>query len=496
MLKEFDFGKKSKYSDLKLKDLRKEFGVLQRKIKLSGSKVLILIEGFESSGKGYVISELVNEVNHKYVKVNEYLERKENENKYPGLYRYWENIPGDGEISIFDRSYYYNLMRKFDVTSDFIKRQLDIIYNFEQDLFNDSTIILKFFLNVSKKEQKKRIKNYLDSYKRVLISERDLDQLDNFKKYFKYYDHILEKTDFEFAKWTVVDAEDRKTAAKEILARSIEKLTFFLNNQNKPNTITIENKKKENKDLNNYVDFFENADYSKFLSEEEYDKEKKKLEKDLHETMYELYIKKIPSILIFEGVDAAGKGGAIQRLVRNFDPRLYRVVPISKPTEYEYNYHYMKRFWDVLAEKGRMVVFDRSWYGRVLVERIEGFASEKRWKDAYDEINRTEKYLFENDFLIIKYFLSIDKDTQLSRFRDRENDPNKRYKITEEDWRNREKWDEYTIAYNDMLNFTSKKDLKWNFIPANDKKYARIEVMKIFLESSKKHIERIGRING
>lgn len=143
-----------------------------------------------------------------------------------------------------------------------------------------------------------------------------------------------------------------------------------------------------------------------------------------------------------------------------------------------------------------MIVFDRSWYGRILVERIEGFASEDRWKDAYDEINRTEKYLYDNDFLIIKYFLSIDKDTQLSRFKDRENDPNKRYKITDEDWRNREKWDEYALAYNDMLNYTSKKNTKWNFIPTNDKKYARIEVMKIFLDSAQKHIERMGRING
>lgn len=293
-----------------------------------------------------------------------------------------------------------------------------------------------------------------------------------------------------------MDAEDKKNAAKEIIARSNKALEKLLKSKS-PNILIKENNfKEENIDKKNYIDYFDGADYSKFLSEKEYKEEKDNLSNKLHETMYELYIKKIPSILIFEGVDAAGKGGAIQRLVRNFDPRLYRVVPISKPTDYEYNYHYMKRFWDVLSEKGKMIVFDRSWYGRILVERIEGFASEDRWKDAYDEINRTEKYLYDNDFLIIKYFLSIDKDTQLSRFKDRENDPNKRYKITDEDWRNREKWDEYALAYNDMLNYTSKKNTKWNFIPTNDKKYARIEVMKIFLDSAQKHIERMGRING
>lgn len=382
------------------------------------------------------------------------------------------------------------------MSGDFIKNQLDIIYNFEKDLVKDSTIILKFFLNISEDEQKKRIKDYLDSYKRALISQRDLDQIDNFKKYFDYYDKILEKTNFDFANWTIVDAEDKKNAAKEIIARSNKALEKLLKSKS-PNILIKENNfKEENIDKKNYIDYFDGADYSKFLSEKEYKEEKDNLSNKLHETMYELYIKKIPSILIFEGVDAAGKGGAIQRLVRNFDPRLYRVVPISKPTDYEYNYHYMKRFWDVLSEKGKMIVFDRSWYGRILVERIEGFASEDRWKDAYDEINRTEKYLYDNDFLIIKYFLSIDKDTQLSRFKDRENDPNKRYKITDEDWRNREKWDEYALAYNDMLNYTSKKNTKWNFIPTNDKKYARIEVMKIFLDSAQKHIERMGRING
>ena len=201
-----------------------------------------------------------------------------------------------------------------------------------------------------------------------------------------------------------------------------------------------------------------------------------------------MYTKKIPGVIVFEGIDAAGKGGSIKRLTRLMDPRGYRVVPISAPNETERDYHYLWRFYKELPEKGALAIFDRSWYGRVLVERIEGFTHAKRWEEAYDEINMFEKNLCNSDVMVLKFFLAVDKKEQLSRFKDRQVETDKMYKITEEDWRNREKWDEYIEAMNEMLVRTDTEYAPWNIISGQDKKHARIKVLEIFIEYVSKHI--------
>lgn len=188
-------------------------------------------------------------------------------------------------------------------------------------------------------------------------------------------------------------------------------------------------------------------------------------------------------IIVFEGPDAAGKGGAIKRVVERLDPRLIRVHSIVKPTQEEYQHHYLWRFWNKLPPYGQLAVFDRSWYGRVLVERVEGFATEKEWRRAYEELNEFERTLSDDGAIIVKFYLHISKDEQLARFRRREADPYKHWKINDEDWRNRRKWSEHNEAAEDMFERTSTSWAPWNIIPANYKWYARVKVVKTVVEN-------------
>lgn len=223
------------------------------------------------------------------------------------------------------------------------------------------------------------------------------------------------------------------------------------------------------------------------LSEEEYNKELTKYQQKLEKLQDIIKKQNREVIVVFEGWDAAGKGGAIERLVKPLKQKNYKITPICAPTKKELQENYLGRFWNSLEEsKGRFNIFDRSWYGRVLVERVEGFAKEKEWKNAYKEINNFEKTLSENGAIIIKFFINIDKDEQLARFKAREKDPKKRWKLTEEDWRNREKWDDYKIAIKEMFEKTNTKENPWHLIPGNCKKYARIEVLKTITETIEK----------
>jgi AMP-polyphosphate phosphotransferase len=196
---------------------------------------------------------------------------------------------------------------------------------------------------------------------------------------------------------------------------------------------------------------------------------------------------KQPLIIVFEGPDAAGKGGAIKRIVERLDPRVLRVHSVVKPTQEEYQHHYLWRFWNRLPPQGQTAIFDRSWYGRVLVERVEGFATEKQWRRAFQELNEFERLLADDGAIIIKFYLHISKEEQLLRFKRREADPYKHWKITEEDWRNRRKWDEHNAAAEEMFARTSTECAPWHVIAANYKWHARVKVVKSVVEILEKH---------
>lgn len=230
----------------------------------------------------------------------------------------------------------------------------------------------------------------------------------------------------------------------------------------------------------------EDLDLTLKLEKQEYKKRLKKLQFEMLNIQQFLYQNKIGLIIVFEGMDAAGKGGAIKRLTRPLDPRGFVVHPISAPQPHEKRYHYLHRFWRKLPQYGQIAIFDRSWYGRVLVERIEGFAKKQEWSRAYKEINEFERLLTDDDYIIIKFWIHIDKDEQLVRFKERETNPFKMWKLTDEDWRNRKKFDEYVEAANEMFAKTDTENAPWVLIPGNNKLYARIKV----LEETIKHVEK------
>ena len=225
------------------------------------------------------------------------------------------------------------------------------------------------------------------------------------------------------------------------------------------------------------------VDLSPAISEEDYRKELKKLQKRLSELHNAIYRRKIPVILCYEGWDAAGKGGNIRRVAYPLDPRGFDVHPIASPLPHELNRQYLWRFWTRLPRTGHICIFDRTWYGRVMVERLEGFCGEKDWKRAYNEINEFERQLTDWGAVLLKFWIHIDQDTQLARFTERQNTPEKQWKITEEDWRNREKWPQYEVAVDEMLQKTSTKNAPWFIIESNDKRYARIKALKIIVKA-------------
>lgn len=228
------------------------------------------------------------------------------------------------------------------------------------------------------------------------------------------------------------------------------------------------------------------------MNKKEYKKELKKLQYEMLNIQQFLFNNKIGLILVFEGMDAAGKGGAIKRLTQRLDPRGYIVHPISAPQPHELRYHYLHRFWRKLPQYGQIGIFDRSWYGRVLVERIEGFASNDEWSRAYDEINSFEKNLTDDKYIVVKFWIHVDKDEQLNRFKERQINPYKIWKLTDEDWRNRDKFDDYVACANDMFKKTDTQSAPWKLISGNNKHYARINVLKETIKQVEKEVVRRG----
>ncbi len=224
------------------------------------------------------------------------------------------------------------------------------------------------------------------------------------------------------------------------------------------------------------------------------DEYQKKLEKlQLQVLLYQRFIleKQRPVLLVFEGPDAAGKGGVIKRVTEKLDPRLVKVYSVIKPTTLEYQHHYLWRFWNKLPPRGEIAVFDRSWYGRVLVERVEKFAEKEEWKRAYREINEFERTLVDDGTVFLKFYIHISKGEQLQRFKKRESDPYKRWKMNDEDWRNRDKWPLYLEAAEKMFDKTDTDYARWNLIEGEHKWHARLKTLRVIIARFEKEFGRL-----
>lgn len=340
-------------------------------------------------------------------------------------------------------------------------------------------------MHIEKEEQDSRLKKLMEEEDTSWrVTKFDRWQNEHYGKCKKVFDRYMKDTNLPSAPWYIIDAENRKWAELQVMDILISSIEVAMQNRNHSSPILqnvfplVKMPKLAEIELQN-----------KEISEEEYRNELKSLQKRLGELHNRLYRKRVPVIITYEGWDAAGKGGNIKRITGALDPRGYEVHPIASPEPHEKSRHYLWRFWTRLPKDGHIAIFDRTWYGRVMVERLEGFCTENDWKRAYNEINEFEKELSDWGAVIIKFWVQIDKDTQLARFTDRQNNPEKQWKITDEDWRNREKWDLYEDAVDEMLKKTNTAFAPWHILESVDKKYARIKALKIVIKELEKALD-------
>ena len=464
---------------------REKLAAYQMKIKEAKLPVMVIFEGWGSSGKGSIIGEVIKSIDPRFFSVStmDTTPSKE-EQRYPFLHRYLVRIPEAGKFKFFDTYWMEELTDQVlegKLSTKAYKRRMESINTTERQLTDNGYLVMKFFLHISKKEQKERLQKLQGSKDTAWrVDGEDLWENSHYDKCLKVFDRYLEDTNTPIAPWYIIDASSKRWALLQVLGFLNQGMETALKNHALAVPI------RQNIYPLQEILPLEKIPLDKTLTEMEYDRELKKLQAELRELHNRLYRKKIPVIIAYEGWDAAGKGGNIKRITRALDPRGYIVHPIASPEPHEKARFYLWRFWNRLPKTGHIAIFDRTWYGRVMVERLEGFCSENDWQRAYNEINEFEKELTDAGALVIKFWIQIDKETQLARFTERQNTPEKQWKITEEDWRNREKWDAYEEAVNEMLQKTSTVFAPWHVLESVDKKYARIKALKIVIREIRK----------
>ena len=478
--------KKAKLKEA-VRALREKLLSQQQSLRAKGLPVIVLVEGWSSAGKGSLINELISGIDPRFYHVVSPKIVPETEARYPFLYQYAAAIPENGKIMFYDSGWMEDTVRKYlhrDITREQYKARIRTVNEFERQLRDGGYLVLKLFLDISQKEQRDRMNALLENYETEWrVTEDDLWQHREYKTFRETYEAFMEKTG-QLVPWHRLDGSRRKEAARDALRL----LTDAIDRGIEKGRYTGKPFQEEFPLLP--MPKLKTVDLSPALEDEEYRRELKKLQKRLGELHNIIYRKKIPVILCYEGWDAAGKGGNIRRVARPLDPRGFDVIPIASPEPHELSRHYLWRFWTRLPRSGHVCIFDRTWYGRVMVERLEGFCAEDDWKRAYNEINEFERQLTDDwGAVVLKFWIQIDQDTQLARFNDRQNTPEKQWKLTEEDWRNREKWPQYEEAVDEMLQKTSTENAPWYIIESNDKKYARIKTIKIIIQALEKACE-------
>ena len=486
MLNEWNPMEQPSEQELKerLKAAREKLEKQQLLIKEQKVPVFVLIEGWGTSGKGFCIGQIIKNIDPRFFKVESMGEKTEDERRRPFLYRYFSRIPEEGKFVFLDSGWMDDIVKERlhgNLDDEEYARRIESVKRFERQLTDNGYLVMKFFLHITEKEQKKRIAHLEEEKDTVWrISRNDEWQNHHYEKCKKEFSSYLKGTNLPQAPWYIVDAQSKKWSELQILETLTQGIEIALSNQ-KMAVPLLQNVFPLVK-----MPLLSEVPLDKTMEDEVYKEELKRLQKRLGELHNRLYRKKVPVIIAYEGWDAAGKGGNIKRIAGALDPRGYEVHPIASPEPHEKARHYLWRFWTRLPKTGHIAIFDRTWYGRVMVERLEGFCSENDWMRAYNEINEFEKELSDWGAVIIKFWVQIDKDTQLERFNERQNTPEKQWKITEEDWRNREKWDAYEQAVNEMIEKTSTAYAPWHILESVDKKYARIKALKIVIEELEK----------
>ncbi|MQX36280.1 polyphosphate kinase [Roseospira navarrensis] len=497
--------------------LRIELLELQQTLRAADFPVILVFAGVEGAGKSESMNLLNEWLDPRWIVTRAYGPPSDEERERPEFWRFWRDLPPKGRIGQFLSAWYSRPFMEFataaidDTTFD---ERMTRVQAFEKTLADDGALILKFWMHLGKDAQKKRLKSLeKDPRQSWRVTAQDWKNWEMYDSFIRAAEQLIARTSVSAARWTIVEGQDDRYRALTVLfslrdallhhlerrrlqrqtrteayaslvardatgpgARAAAGVGAGMGGQVLPNLVaglpTVLDTLKMDSAL-------EKKDYRAGLAQQQ---------GRIALLQRRARVQGVSTVLVFEGWDAAGKGGSIRRLTQALDARQVQVIPVAAPTDEERAQHYMWRFWRQLGRAGRVTVFDRSWYGRVLVERVEGFAAEDEWARAYAEIRDFEEQMVQHGMVLCKFWLHITKDEQLSRFKTREETPYKRWKLTEEDWRNREQWEAYEHAINEMVERTSTHTAPWTLVEANDKRHARVKVIRTVADAMERAI--------
>ena len=441
--------------------------------------VIMIISGVDGAGKGETMNTLHFWMDPRNIHAHAMSDPSDEELERPAMWRFWRKLPPRGTIGAFFGSWYSFPMRQHiegGKSKDYLDSYLDDFLRFERMLADEGALILKFWLHLSKDAVKQRLTELeSDKTTKWRVTKKDWDRYERYDDLMPVAEHVLRRTSTGHAPWIVVESSDEKYRNLTVARTLLKAVKARLADKRKPSTATVPVEALDHADETNVLNAL---DYTKSLKKKEYRKQLEYYQGRLNKLSRSKKFRDRSVVMLFEGNDAAGKGGAIRRVISAMDSRFYDIIPVAAPTDEEKVQPYLWRFWRQVPGVGRTAIFDRSWYGRVLVERVEGFCSEADWLRAYGEINDFEEEMSRHGVIVLKFWLSITDEEQLQRFKEREATGYKRFKLTDEDWRNREKWTEYSNAVCDMVERTSTEIAPWTLVEANSKYYARVKVLK------------------
>jgi polyphosphate:AMP phosphotransferase len=476
---------------------------LQQALRAARVATVVIVSGVEGSGKGEVVNRLLEWLDPRGVRTHAFWEEGDDERQRPRYWRFWQQLPPRGTIGVLFGSWYTQpiIDHAFERTSEAeFERELRRIEELERLITDDGMLVVKLWFHLGKRDQKKRL-------------ERDVKdgrlEAPLVKKFAKKYDRFaqcseraIRMTDTGHCPWVVIESADRRhrdLTVGRVLAQAMRTRLAAATASPTPAppapaaapeplaaepTLAIPPAPAaaHPSDAEPRLTVLDRIDLSATVPSDDYEVRLRKGQRQLGNLAWKAYARGRNTVAVFEGWDAAGKGGAIRRVARAVDARLFQAISIAAPTDEERAHPYLWRFWRHVPRAGHMTIYDRSWYGRVLVERVEGFAREPEWRRAYQEINDFEEQLVEHGVVLLKLWLHISPDEQLRRFEERQALEHKQHKITAEDWRNREKWDAYAQAVDEMVARTSTSFAPWTLVAGNDKKHARLEVLDTFCQ--------------
>jgi AMP-polyphosphate phosphotransferase len=456
--------------------------------------VLILIAGVEGAGKGETVNLLNEWMDPRHIATHAFFEPTDEERERPPLWRFWRALPPRGSLGVFFGAWHtIPILRRVERASteaEFAQEIAEIV-RFEKMLCDEGVLLLKYWFHLSRAQQKKRLTRLeKDPATRWRVSEREWRYFRRYEKFERVCEPFLRKTSTGEAPWIVIpgaNARYRSLAfGRHLLAAVRERL------QAKRPARAAEHAPPLPRPAD-AVNVLRALQLDRPLAKSEYKKQLEKWQGRLNALSRDPRFGSVSVAAVFEGNDAAGKGGAIRRVTGALDARIYHTVPVGAPSEEERAQPYLWRFWRQLPRRGRFAIVDRSWYGRVLVERVERLCAEADWMRAYAEINDFEQALARHGVVVAKFWLAISKEEQHRRFQAREKVAFKRFKITAEDWRNRKHWDRYERAVCDMVDRTSTLVAPWTLVEANNKYYARIKVLSTLCEALERALQKIGK---